>query len=503
VSDERARHVSRGRELEGQGKLDEAVAEYVKGGSAVDAARAYATYGRLVDAASAILRALDVELANAASAPAEHHDMIKQAAMLYEKGGEAERAKQLLTALAQAKTEPPPANVPSAPPAYIPSPPPPRPPSVPPARPATASVPGAMRPPVQTSRAAMSSASFRRPERPPESESVASLRPAKSLRPSSSSGMSTVPRVDPPRADPKPSSSAAMPTVPRVDPPRADPKPSSSAAMPTVPRVDPPRADVKGSAPAVPRPDPRLSPAAEAPRADVKPPSKPMAVVSRHEPRLGAGGEVVTEYSGSREAGWREEGAAASIDELIKQNIESGKKGAAARIAWDAGRFEQALVWFRELELYYQVGACLRALGRHEEALTELMKVGPGPHYRKACLELVPAAVALAQLDIEVDRYLASFVDEGPREKEDVPVFIALARLYRDVVSRDSARRVAGKVLAFDAGNAEAKELRAELDVKRAPSSLPPSESARGLPPLPTLDEFVKLARKHAPKTVR
>src|SRR5690606_26261008 len=101
--------------------------------------------------------------------------------------------------------------------------------------------------------------------------------------------------------------------------------------------------------------------------ASVAAPSRPRARGdAAKEPRLGAPGEVITEYAGSREAGWRGAGADA-IDESIRQMLAAGRKGAAARIAWDAGRHEQALEWFLELDLHYQAGACLRALGRHQE----------------------------------------------------------------------------------------------------------------------------------------
>lgn len=427
--------IAKGRELEGQGKIDEAVAEYVKAGSAVDAARVLATFGRLVDAADAILRALELELANVAAAKPEQHDMVRQAAMLFEKGGQAERAEKIRSALAKTETMPAPPPTVSAPPPAVPAA-----PATPSVAPAAPSVPPAMRPPATTNRSALSSASFRRPERPPQTESVTAFRP----------------------------SSQAMPTVPK------DVKRPSSGATPTVQK-----GEVRPSNP------PISTPPKEAPK---------------KEQRLGAGGEVVTDYSGSREAGWREESALASIDAMIEQSLAAGKKGAAARIAWDAGRFAQALPWFVELELHYQAGACLRALGRDEEALATLLKVGPGAQYRKACLEIVPIAAAKRELDIDLDRHLAAFVDEGPREREDVPVFIQLARLYRDGISKEGARRVIAKILAFDPANADAKALRAEMEVKAA-SSHPPRASAQGLPPLPSLDEFVRLARVHAPKS--
>jgi tetratricopeptide (TPR) repeat protein len=214
---------------------------------------------------------------------------------------------------------------------------------------------------------------------------------------------------------------------------------------------------------------------------------------------LSASGEKVTDYSSSRESGWRDAGDE-SIDETIEQNLAAGRKGAAARIAWDAGRFEQALAWFREIELHYQAGACLRSLGRHREALEELLLTpSDGAHYRKACLEIVPAARALETLEFDVDRYLARFVDEGPKQPDEIDVFMQLAQLYRARDFAQGARRCCAKILALDPQHAEALAMRAQIDERAArpahDSSTPPGE----LPSLPTLEEYVRLARANAP----
>jgi tetratricopeptide (TPR) repeat protein len=219
------------------------------------------------------------------------------------------------------------------------------------------------------------------------------------------------------------------------------------------------------------------------------------------EARLSASGEVVSEYSGSREAGWRD-ASSESIDESIRQLLESGRKGAAARIAWDAGRHEQALGWFRELGLHYQAGACLRALGRMQEALEALLQVPiDGPHYRKAAFELVPVANALSRIDFDIDRFFTKLIDEGPREPEEIATFLELAQLYRRADFLRGAVRCVGKVLALDPKHAAALALRSELEGRATPSARPqPMPVAqRGLPELPTLEEFTALARAHVP----
>lgn len=202
----------------------------------------------------------------------------------------------------------------------------------------------------------------------------------------------------------------------------------------------------------------------------------------------------------SREAGWRNAGSEA-IDESIRQMLASGRKGAAARVAWDAGRHEQALEWFRELELHYQAGACLRALGRMEEAIEALLRVPTdGPHYRKACFELVPAAKALSRLDFDIDRFFARFVEHGPQDVAEIATFLELAELYRAGQFAGGAIRCVSKILALDAKNERALALRAELGA-RAERPRPTAAPAvqRDLPELPTLEEFIALARANAP----
>lgn len=206
----------------------------------------------------------------------------------------------------------------------------------------------------------------------------------------------------------------------------------------------------------------------------------------------------------SASQGWRGAGSEA-VELSIQENLAAGRKGAAARIARDAGQYERALEWFEELELHHQAGACLRALGRDQEALAALLRERPeGASYRKACFELVAVTTKLDNLDFDIDRFLSKFVEEGPRDRDEIPAFLALAKLFVKNEFTRGARRCVARILAVEPDAANAKAM--DLELRRAarpaqPRSERPSlpASARGLPALPTLDEFIDLARSHAP----
>jgi tetratricopeptide (TPR) repeat protein len=211
----------------------------------------------------------------------------------------------------------------------------------------------------------------------------------------------------------------------------------------------------------------------------------------------------VSEYSGTRADGWRDADPEA-IERSIQELLAGGRKGAAARIARDAGQTERALEWFQELGLHYQAGACLRELGRLEAAQQELLAVEVGSsNYRKACFELITVSEQLGRLDFDADRLLTQFVDEGPNDADEIESFLDLSRLYSLAGFASSARRCALKVVGLDPTHEEALELAGAAREKAATRSVRPKprvqSSGEGLPPLPTVDELIALAKQHAP----
>jgi hypothetical protein len=282
---------------------------------------------------------------------------------------------------------------------------------------------------------------------------------------------------------------AARPSVE----PRAASAPPSSPARPAIePRTPPP------SAPA-PTPPPAATP--------VRPAIQPAPASSGSRPRPAAAShEDADRYKA--EAGWHAADGAA-IEKTIQQFLETGRKGAAARVAWEAGQFERALPWFVELGLKYQEGSCLRSLGRPVEALVAMLEVAPDDtRYRRACFDVVALAHETGRLDFEVDRFLTPFVSQGPADASECDGFLELAELYASAGFAVGARRCAEGVLAKRPEDARARSLVATGAAPRGRggSDRPPRRPPTGdLTALPSLDEFVALARKHAPKkpTVR
>jgi hypothetical protein len=198
------------------------------------------------------------------------------------------------------------------------------------------------------------------------------------------------------------------------------------------------------------------------------------------------------------EAGWHAADGAA-IEETIRQFLATNRKGAAARVAWEAGQFARALDWFIELDLKYQAGSCLRSLGRAPEALAMLLEVPlTDTRYRRACFDIVALAKETGRLDFEVDRFLTSFVGEGPKDDTECGGFLELADLYAAAGFALGARRCAEGVLRITPDDARAKAL-ATPTASASGRARSPYAAPGDLTALPSVDEFAALARKHAP----
>lgn len=556
----RQRRLATARDLEARGHIDHAVTEFLKAKVPAEAARLLAKQGRLRDAGQAILDGLGMKRpADVGGLSKGDRELVRQASLFFEHGHEEARAEELKDALVAApppepgvedvaksaalvSSRPPPAAVPPEPSPPAP-PPPPRarakpiedPPDpggadsgpVPPVA-AIRALPsgGSFRPPSVTTsgsfRPPSSAGSFRAPSmpgatstdsiRPPVRPSVSPiLSPSSSAPPDSPSSAPAAPTPRPHRSSPHPAAAAAAPTPrphqssprPAAPTPRPDPTGSFPSAGPAVP----PKPEPDSPAPTAPT---ATRPATAPPRRPTSPspspasPSRSTRPQASSDPALSASGEVITDYAGGRAQGWRDAGNEA-LENSIAEHLVAGRKGAAARIARDAGQYDRALAWFVELDLYHQAGACLRSIGRYDDALAMLLRQDiKGPNYRRACFELVGVAIELGKLDFVIDRFLSAFIEAGPADRDEIETYLGLAKLYLASDFTSGAKRCLRKILASDPAHIEAKLLDDELrrsaraSSSEAPRAVLPA-SARGLPPLPGLDEFTALARAHIP----
>lgn len=149
------------------------------------------------------------------------------------------------------------------------------------------------------------------------------------------------------------------------------------------------------------------------------------------------------------------------IDSSIRRLLEADRKEAAADVARAAGLYERALEWYVECGLHHGIGACLRALGRADEAIAHLtLTRSDGPHYREACREIAHAAISLGALGPYVGHYLERFADSGPRSDNEIAAFLDLAELYWDANDRRRAERCLTLVLRLDPGHVTAQLMR-------------------------------------------
>lgn len=196
-----------------------------------------------------------------------------------------------------------------------------------------------------------------------------------------------------------------------------------------------------------------------------------------------------------------------SLDKAIAQLLEQGKPGQAARVAWDAGRLEDAARWFAEAGFDYETGSVLLELERFEEAIERLVRVAPDhKRHRAAGAKLVDAADRIDRFDFEIDRALARFAKAPPIDAAELPTYLRLADLYARHGFAEGARDALEQIVLFDPAHAGARAAleriapptpAARHDPRAARSHAPPVPGS--LPALPTVAELVALARQHAP----
>jgi hypothetical protein len=442
-----------GRALEAEGRLDEAVVEYLRVGAHDEAARLLASRERYGDAARLVLEGLGISADGAGDLEGPARQSALRAARWFELGGDAESAARLRRSLGlETGGEAKPANRLLVKRSIAPDP----------------RASGLLRrEPVPSAAPAPRPASA---APPPHAPAPAAAPPAHAPPP---------PAAPPPDAPPPAAAVAAPPAAPA---PRA-----ASVAPPARPPSEPPR--------------PASVPPPGAARRAAPSPPRPVAAARAQS---GTDGSLQGEKWG-RAKGWRGGGGSGAQDAMIKQLLDQGKKSAAARVAWDAGRLEDAAKWFAESGMDYETGAVLYDLGMDADALETLLRVKPDhKKHRVACTKIVDLATKLGRFDFEIDRLLSQFAKAPPVEAAEVATYLALAELHAKNGFPDGARRVLDQVLLFDSGHEGARTALERLPVpeKRGDArrkwKFEPT-GPRALPPLPTLEDFVADAKKHAP----
>ena len=207
-----------------------------------------------------------------------------------------------------------------------------------------------------------------------------------------------------------------------------------------------------------------------------------------------------------REAGWKEGGAHTdrARQNMIDELVAAGRLGPAARIAWEAGRLDDAAQWFLEIGFHYEAGMCLADLGDHARALDELAQVPAShKHYRSAAARVVELAELLGRFDFELDRMVSPFLGSVPETDTEIRAYVKAAQMYENGGFHATARDVAARVLDRAPDDAEARSI-FERTTGRAPVSrgsrsvAPRSVAPAGddsLPDLPSLDSYIRAGR--------
>ena len=215
-----------------------------------------------------------------------------------------------------------------------------------------------------------------------------------------------------------------------------------------------------------------------------------------------------------REAGWKSGGARVdrAKDKVIEDLVAAGRLGPAARVAWEAGRVDEAAKWFLELGFHYEAGMCLADLGEDARAFDELAQVATDhKRYRQAAARMIDLAARAGRFDFEVDRMVSPFLGVAPTKKSEVPAYLTAARLYEEGGFAATARDVVARVLEFSPDDEDARaihdRLAAGAPASRGRRSIAPARED-SLPDLPALDSYIRpsgprMKPVQRPKSVR
>ncbi|MCB9616960.1 MAG: hypothetical protein H6721_24930 [Sandaracinus sp.] len=325
----------------------------------------------------------------------------------------------------------------------------------------------------------------------------------------------TEPTPEVPPAQPRPASTSAFrpftPTpeeTPKAMSPPAAPAEASPVFQPFTPPAaatpEPARALVERPASTPEARAPRLADVGSShPAAGSLPPAAGSLPKAAAQPPGMTRGPVGAPEKGdfARASGWRDVDGT-EMEKTITSMLEQGKKGAAARVAMEAGQHERALAWFVELELHHHAGLCLKTLGRPEEALQAILQLSLGDtRYRRACFDVIELARTTGRLDFEVDRFLTRFVVDGPADPQENASFVELANLFGQFGFPEGARRCAEAVLRTSPEDVGAQMVLAAHPIPtktKRRSTRPPRPAFSGK--LPSLDAYRELVKAHAPK---
>lgn len=156
------------------------------------------------------------------------------------------------------------------------------------------------------------------------------------------------------------------------------------------------------------------------------------------------------------------------IDRSIQQLITSERPDAAAKVAFLAGRHEQALPLFLQVDDFVSAGACLRYLRRPEEAIVTLRRSRrEGTSYREACREMAKAAGQLGYLDDGARAFCDRFLDTGPRSDQELSSFLDLAELLWSSGDEQRAERCLLGVMRLDPDNGQAQLMQLAWSTQR------------------------------------
>ncbi len=141
----------------------------------------------------------------------------------------------------------------------------------------------------------------------------------------------------------------------------------------------------------------------------------------------------------------------------------------AARIAEQLGYVDQAASFYADAGMPFEAARAYATVGDTGEAVENYVRVPrDDSRYRQACHDLVRISQSVEHLNLQMELFLAKFVQQGPQEPRDLETFYFLAKLYRRHDLFENAKEVLEKLVNAQPGYRDAAELlkQVEADTK-------------------------------------
>jgi len=148
-----------------------------------------------------------------------------------------------------------------------------------------------------------------------------------------------------------------------------------------------------------------------------------------------------------------------NLQEAMQAYVQLKQLGHAARVAQLLSLHDKAANYYLDAGMPFEAAVCYHNLGDVGRCLDTLIRVPrDDARYRQAAVQAIGMASDLSTLDFRLEQFLTRYLDEGPRDANDLEAMYKLARLYQRHDYPDNAAETYDKIVARDPAFRDAQQ---------------------------------------------